>query len=134
MRSTPAAAQSSGPPAAAGNSGGLSALVNLWTTAKTLRPFRRKEAEEKPPGPPAKPIFGIEEMPAKGVPSRPPVAAKPGDVSRKPDHPIPGAPGRPNPPRPPAPKPVPPPPSAPDRTEELGGWLRNLGNRMRPKK
>ena len=134
VRSTPAAAQSWGPPAAAGNSGGLSALVNLWTTAKTLRPFRRKEAEEKPPGPPAEPIFGIEEMPAKGVPSRPPVAAEPGDVSRKPDHPIPGAPGRPNPPRPPAPKPVPPPPSAPDRTEELGGWLRNLGNRMRPKK
>ena len=125
-------AQDSGDPAVHGNTGGLSALVGLWTTAKTLRPFRHKAAEEKSAGPPANPIFGIEQIPEQPAPSRAPAAAEPGEAARKPDRPTPGAPERPNPSWRPEPKPVPPP--APDRAEESGGWLRSLGKRLRPKK
>ncbi|MEO8500724.1 MAG: hypothetical protein ABI565_07400, partial [Vicinamibacteria bacterium] len=150
------------------NTGGLSALLNLWNTAVLKRPAPRKETVETPPEmgfgkileievlrgeapspaprddakdrpepvssqrPPG-PVFGIEEIHDPAPLSKGPAAAEPAPESRRPDRPGGAAPPRPNPTRRPAPKPAPPPPAR-DGTEGLGGWLRNLGNRMRHKK
>ena len=106
--------------------GGLSALVNLWNTAATMRPFKRKEAEGKPD---VDPVMGIElipdEAPSSSAPPVQGAAAPP-----RPDRPAPVVRARPNPlPRRPEPKPAP----APDETEKLGGWLRDLAGRVRGK-
>jgi chromosome segregation ATPase len=141
------------------NTGGLSALVQLWTTAKTMRPFRRKEVEEKSSEAAVNPVLGMEEVSGDASPpsisapvasepslSKPPApaAAPPGITPGKPPMPSPVSPGtaikppgpapaaraRPNPPRRPEPKPDP----VPDETEKLGGWLRGLAGRMTKKK
>ena len=122
-------------PAAAGlkterNTGGLSSLVSLWNTAKTMRPFRRKAAEQEPPGQPADRILGLEEIKEQATSPNDLAVFEPGKGPREPDRPTPGPPARPNSSRRPEPKPVP----APGGTEEPVGWLRSLGNRMRPKK
>jgi len=55
------------------DSGGLSALVNLWNTAIIKRPARSKAAGEKPPGPPVGGALGpdVADQPvASSVPAR----------------------------------------------------------------
>ena len=129
-RIKPAVAQASPDAAAERNTGGLSSLVSLWNTAKTMRPFRRKAAEQEPPGQPADRILGLEEIKEQATSPNDLAVFEPGKGPREPDRPTPGPPARPNSSRRPEPKPVP----APGGTEEPVGWLRSLGNRMRPKK
>ena len=122
-------AQGAASPATHRTTGGLSALVNLWNTAATMRPFRRKEAEAKSSDP-VDPVLGIEEIPDEAPSSSDPAPIQGAPARPRPERPAPGARARPNPtPRRPEPKPAP----APDETEKLGGWLRGLAGRVRGK-
>jgi hypothetical protein len=108
------------------HTGGLSALVNLWNTAATMRPFRRKETEGKPPDP----VFGVEVIRDDAPSSSGPAPVPKVEGQLKSDRPAQGGRARPSsPPRRPEPKPA----AAPDDTKELGGWLRGLGKRIRGK-
>jgi hypothetical protein len=125
----PAAPKDAVHPALHRTTGGLSALVNLWNTAATMRPFRRKEGEAKSSDPTASPVLGMEEIPDEPSPSNPKAPAQEGQGQGRSPGQAPRARARPSPARPPEPKPA----SAPDETEQLGGWLRGLAGRMRGK-
>jgi len=127
----PAAAAAAAPAAPVNHrtTGGLSALVNLWNTAATMRPFRRKEAEAKD-SEAGDPVMGIEEI-AEEAPTPGAPASGPGAPPRpRPGSTTPGPRAKPNPaPRKPETKPAPP----PDEAEKLGGWLRGLAGKVRGK-
>lgn len=110
--------------------GGLSALVSLWNTAATMRPFRRKETEAKSPEPPVDQVLGMEEIPDEGPAPADPAPPPGAPATPRSDRPAPVVRPRPSPPpRRTEPKPAP----VPDETEKLGGWLRGLAGRMRGK-
>lgn len=111
--------------------GGLSALVNLWNTAATMRPFKRKETEAKPADPLLDPVISLGATPEEAPTAGEPAATKGAAAAPRGDRPAPAVRPRPGPPRRPDPKPLPPPP--PDEAEKLGGWLRDLAGRMRGK-
>ncbi len=119
----------SGDSAGPRNTGGLSALVSLWNTAATMRPFRRQVTEEKPPDPPVNAPFEYEVIAKEPASSSGPAPTPEGQAQRKPDRPAQGGPPRPNPPRRPEPKPAP----VPDKAKATGGWLRGLADRVRGK-
>ena len=109
------------------NTGGLTALVGLWNTAKTMRPQRRKEPEGRPPDPPVKLALDMEVIPDEAPSQSAPAQVQGAPAPPRPNRPASSGPARPT--RRPEPKPAP----APDETEKLGGWLRDLAGRVRGK-
>jgi chromosome segregation ATPase len=111
--------------------GGLSALVNLWTTATRRRPSRRKDEAAKAGGQAPDPSIGIELIGDETSPVVEDAPVQGGAGRSAPEPPEKIARPRPTPKPRPEPKPAPPPAES---EEKLGGWLRDLAGRMRGKK
>ncbi|MBK5257708.1 MAG: hypothetical protein JJE39_16915 [Vicinamibacteria bacterium] len=75
------------------NTGGLSALVNLWNTAVIKRPKRNKEIQEKPPEPRVGLVFGLEVIEDEASPLSGPAPRQEVEPQTNSDLPAPAQPG-----------------------------------------
>jgi hypothetical protein len=110
--------------------GGLSALVNLWKTAATMRPFQRKETKAAPAASPPPRSFDIEVIADEAPRPNGPAPFREGPAPPESDRRAPADRALPDPsPQPPQPKPV----AGPGEAEKAGGWLSGLAGRIRGK-